>query len=47
MQATQTRKRWLDTMIEAARQETTAMPWQHGTRRAAFIAKRQALANAA
>ncbi len=47
MQAKSTRKRWVDNMIEAAKQETTAMPWQRGARRAAFIAKRQELDMAA
>ncbi len=43
MQAQNKRKRWLDNMIAAAKQETTAMPWQRGARRAGFVAKRQEL----
>ncbi|MBU2981726.1 hypothetical protein KO498_07850 [Lentibacter algarum] len=41
MQDQHKRKRWLDNMIEAAKHETTAMPWARGARRAAFIAKRK------
>ena len=41
MQEQHKRKRWVDNMIEAAKQETTALPWTRGERRAAFIAKRR------
>ena len=48
MQDQNTRKRWINTMVEAAKHETTAMPWARGARRAKFIAKRHdALAQAA
>ena len=48
MQDQNTRKRWINTMVEAAKHETTAMPWARGARRAKFIAKRNdALAQAA
>ncbi len=37
----QTRKRWIKSVIETAQQDTPPMPWQRGTPRAAFVAKRQ------
>lgn len=47
MQETQKRKRWLNNTIEAAKVETTAMPWERGARRAAFIRRRAELPRAA
>ena len=47
MQATPKRKRWLETMIKAAKEDTTAMPWQRGARRALFISKRKPVTEAA
>ena len=40
MQVTQKRKRWLESMIKAAQNETPAMPWERGARRAVFISSR-------
>ncbi|WP_438991692.1 hypothetical protein [Lentibacter sp.] len=40
MQASQKRKRWLESMIKAAQSETPAMPWERGARRAVFISSR-------
>ncbi|WP_170222776.1 hypothetical protein [Marimonas lutisalis] len=34
--------RWINSVIETAKTESTAMPWQRGGRRAAFITKRNA-----
>jgi hypothetical protein len=39
----QKQRRWIKSVIETAKTETTAMPWQRGNRRTAFAAKRQAL----
>ncbi len=47
MLTTQKRKRWLNNMIAAAKTETTAMPWERGARRAAFIRRRRTLEKAA
>lgn len=43
MQATQVKRRWMSNMIEAAKADTPAMPWERGARRRAFIAKRKLL----
>ncbi len=43
MQATHTKRRWLGNMIEAAKADTPAMPWERGARRRAFIARRKLL----
>lgn len=37
-----TNKRFIKGVVAAAAKETTVMPWARGTRRAAFIAKRNA-----
>ena len=34
-------KRWIKSVVETARAETTAMPWQRGARRALTVAQRQ------
>ncbi|WP_439110236.1 hypothetical protein [Lentibacter sp.] len=47
MQDTPKRKRWLDNMIKAAKDETHLMPWQRGQRRAVFISARGTSAQAA
>ncbi|MEO9682082.1 MAG: hypothetical protein ABJF86_05005 [Tateyamaria sp.] len=36
-----TKQRFIKSAIQAAKDETPQMPWARGTRRAAFIAKRQ------
>ncbi|MEP5632396.1 MAG: hypothetical protein ABJP79_11005 [Tateyamaria sp.] len=36
-----TKQRFIKSAIQAAKEETPQMPWARGTRRAAFIAKRQ------
>lgn len=36
----QTQKRWIKSVIKTAQQDTPALPWQRGDRRAAFIASR-------
>lgn len=35
-----TEKRWIKNMVQEAAKVDTKMPWERGTRRAAFIAKR-------
>lgn len=47
MQDITKRKRWLDNMIKAAKEETPQMPWQRGQRRAVFISARGTSAHAA
>ncbi|MGJ8544344.1 MAG: hypothetical protein ACSHWZ_02795 [Sulfitobacter sp.] len=37
-----TNKRFIKSITEAAAKNNTVMPWARGTRRAAFIAKRNA-----
>lgn len=34
-------QRMINSVVAAAKTETTVLPWQRGSRRAAFIAKRQ------
>lgn len=34
--------RWMKSVIETAKTETTALPWQRGARRAAMIVRRTA-----
>mgnify|MGYP006284591129 CR=1 FL=1 len=34
--------RWMKSAIAAAKTETTALPWQRGSRRARMIARRRA-----
>ena len=34
-------RRWIKSIIETAAQDTTAMPWQRGTRRALTMSRRQ------
>ncbi|MEL6508561.1 MAG: hypothetical protein AAFQ47_04545 [Pseudomonadota bacterium] len=41
-----TEKTWIKTMIAEADKVTTKLPWERGTTRAAFIAKRKALLTA-
>ena len=38
-----TQKRWIKSVIATAQQDSPALPWQRGTRRAAYVAKRQTL----
>jgi len=37
-----TNKRFIKSIVDTAATETTVMPWARGSRRAAFIAKRNA-----
>ena len=36
-----TNKRWIKSILETAQQDTPALPWQRGSRRNSFVAKRQ------
>ena len=38
----QKQKRWIKSLIETANADTTAMPWQRGSRRNTYIVKRRA-----
>lgn len=40
-----TNKRFVKSVIETAAKTETVMPWTRGSRRAAFIAKRNAIPN--
>lgn len=35
------KQRWIKSIIETAARETTALPWQRGSRRALSITRRQ------
>lgn len=37
-----TNKRFIKSIVDTAAKDTTVMPWARGSRRAAFIAKRNA-----
>lgn len=37
-----TQKRWIKSIIKTAQEDTPALPWQRGPRRAHFVATRKA-----
>lgn len=36
-----TQKRWIKSIIKTAQEDTPALPWQRGARRARFVAARK------